>query len=74
MESGTSVASEDAVKLAMRTAAIAQKVRKKAEKAAKELLDLARRELKRKGKLIDDRKTQARKKTVHLYFQSIRGT
>lgn len=68
MESGD----EDFAK-AVRAASIALSAKKKFEKAAKEVLDLARKELKRKGKLIDACKAECRKKTMRNYFQSSRG-
>lgn len=47
--------------------------KKKAEKAATEALAATRKEIKRKAKIIDLRKTEFAKKTMRSYFQSSRG-
>lgn len=48
-------------------------VQKKAKKAAKEALDVARKKLKHKGKVMKERKAKVKKKAMRLYFQSSRG-
>lgn len=63
----------DAVEKAVRAASLARSAKKRADKAAKQALDVARREMKRTGKVIEARKSDARKKTVISYFQSSCG-
>jgi len=63
---------EDTVVNAVRATSIARATRKKADKVAKEALELARRELKWKGKLIN-LWSETRKKTMNSYFQSTGG-
>lgn len=72
MESGDEGFGEDVVGKAVRAASLARSAKKKAEKAAREALEVARKEMKRKGKMIDLRKAEAVKKTMRSYFQSTR--
>lgn len=64
---------DDVVGKAVRAASLARAAKKKAHKAATEALVLARKELMRKGKLIEQRRVEAAKKTMQSYFQSSRG-
>ena len=73
MGSGDEDSGEDAVGKAMRAASLARTEAKKTEHAAAEALDLARKEMKRKEKLIEMRKAKTAKKTMRSYFQSTRG-
>jgi len=73
MESPHEDPEHDTVAKAVRAASIAQSTRKKAEKAAKEALEVARREMKRKGKEIETRKIEVRKRTMRSYFLLTRG-
>lgn len=57
----------------MHAPSIAQLAKKKAEKAAKEVLEVARKELKCIGKIIKEWMATTRKKTMRSYFQSSRG-
>lgn len=74
MESGQEARGEGAVARAKRAAEIARLAQKKAEKKVKEALADVRRELKRKDKVVELRKGEARKKTVKAYFESSRGS
>lgn len=73
MECGDDDFVGDPLAEAVRAASIALSAKKKVEKAARNTLDLAYKELKRKGKIIDNRKIEARKKTMTLYFHSSRS-
>jgi len=73
MDSAAEDFGEDAVAKAVRAASIARAARKRADKAAKEALEVARMEMKKKGKKVDARRLEARKQTVKSYFQSSRG-
>lgn len=70
MESGGSDCGEDVVAKAMWAASITLSAKKKAERATRDVLEVTRRELKRKGKVVEERKTEARKRTMQMYFQS----
>jgi hypothetical protein len=73
MDSGQGDRGDDVVARAVRAAEVARQAQKKAERAAKEALDVARRELKRPEKMAQFRKAEARKKTMSAYFMSSRG-
>lgn len=55
---------KDGVIEAVRAASIALSAKKKVKKAAKEAQDVAHKELKCKGKGIEERKAEVRKKTM----------
>lgn len=57
----------------MRATSVAQSARKKVEKATKEALEVARRELVCKGKHIKMKKAKVRKRMMKSYFQSTWG-
>lgn len=59
---------DDVVAKVVRTISIARSAKKKAEKVAKEALEVAFLEMKRKRKNLDLRRVEARKQTMRSYF------
>lgn len=73
MVSGGKDFAEDAVAKAAHAASLARAIQKKADKAAREALEVMRLEMKHKGKQLETRRAEARKQTMKTYFQSSRG-
>lgn len=64
---------DDVVGKAVHAANLAKAAKKKAEQAASEALKMARKEMKRKARAIELRKTESAKKTMRSYFECSRG-
>lgn len=72
MGSGEEDFTENVMDKVVRAANPAKSAKKKAEQGAIEALALARKEIKRKAKMVDLRKVKSKKKTMWSFFESNR--